>query len=129
MPSACWGCDLLSTMARVTLGVGKIGDDIFAGPAIAAMNAFMGLWVAWQLYLLLSPSNANGAAQTIDTLFQRLVLLIINLWILHQRSFSHIMEGFVFPPHGPIMQTVAQFSPGRGPGGLAGGGGGGAAAG
>src|SRR3546814_11350687 len=72
MPSACWGCELFSTMARVTLGFGKIGEDIFAGPAIAAMNAFMGLWVVWQLYLLLSPSNANGAAQTIDTIFQRL---------------------------------------------------------
>src|SRR3546814_9337583 len=31
MPSACWGCELFSTMARVTLGFGKIGEDIFAG--------------------------------------------------------------------------------------------------
>src|SRR3546814_2186001 len=38
MPSACWGCELFSTMARVTLGFGKIGEDIFAGPAIAAMK-------------------------------------------------------------------------------------------
>src|SRR3546814_3176136 len=59
MPSACWGCELFSTMARVTLGFGTIGEDIFAGPAIAAMNAFMGLWVVWQLYLLLSPSNRS----------------------------------------------------------------------
>src|SRR3546814_9377704 len=60
--------------------------------SIAAMNAFMGLWVVWQLYLLLSPSNAIGAAQTIDTIFQRLVLMIIILWILKQGSFSYIME-------------------------------------
>src|SRR3546814_636492 len=128
MPSACWGCELFSTMARVTLGFGKIGEDIFAGPAIAAMNAFMGLWVVWQLYLLLSPSNANGAAQTIDTIFQRLVLMIIILWILKQGSFSYIMEGFVFPTIGAIMQSAVQLIPGGGAGGCSGGGGGGAAA-
>src|SRR3546814_15907518 len=96
-------------MARVTLGFGKIGEDIFAGPAIAAMNAFMGLWVVWQLYLLLSPSNANGAAQTIDTIFQRLVLMIIILWILKQGSFSYIMEGFVFTTIGAIIKSAVQI--------------------
>src|SRR3546814_9458437 len=63
MPSACWGCELFSTMARVTLGFGKIGEDIFAGPAIAAMNAFMGLWVVWQLYLLLSPRSEEHTSE------------------------------------------------------------------
>src|SRR3546814_4979925 len=92
------------------------------------MNAFMGLWVVWQLYLLLSPSNANGAAQTIDTIFQRLVLMIIILWILEQGSFSYIMEGFVFPTIGALMQSEVQLIPGGGAGGCSGGGGGGAAA-
>src|SRR3546814_1731668 len=96
--------------------------------SIAAINAFMGLWVVWQLYLLLSPSNAIGAAQTIDTIFQRLVLMIIILWILKQCSFSYIMEGFVFPTIGAIMQSAVQLIPGGGAGGCSGGGGGGAAA-
>lgn len=128
MPSACWGCELFSTMARVTLGFGSIGEELFAGPAIAAMNSFMGLWVVFQLYLLLSPSNANGASQTIDTIFQRLVLMIIILWILRQGSFSYIMEGYVFPIIGGIMQSAVQLIPGGGGGGCSGGGGGGKAA-
>lgn len=128
MPSACWGCELFSTMARVTLGFGEIGEELFAGPAIGAMNAFMGLWVVWQLYMLLSPSNANGAAQTIDTIFQRLVLMMVILWILRQGSFSYIMEGFVFPMIGGIMQSAVQLIPGGGAGGCSGGGGGGSEA-
>lgn len=102
----CWGCQLFSTMARVSLSFGAKGEDLFADAAIGAMNAFMGLWVVWQLYLLLSPSNANGASQTIDTIFQRLVLMLIILWILRHGAFEYIMEGFVFPIIGGIMSSA-----------------------
>src|SRR3546814_15206007 len=64
MPSACWGCELFSTMARVTLGFGKIGEDIFPGPDIAPKTAFLGLWVVWKLYLFLSTSHTTRAAPT-----------------------------------------------------------------
>src|SRR3546814_11111763 len=92
------------------------------------MHAFMGLRVVWQLYLLLSPSNANGAAQTIDTIFQRLVLMIILLWILKQGPFSSIMEGFVFPTIGALMQSAVLLIPGGGAGRCSGCGGGAAGA-
>src|SRR3546814_3667451 len=71
---------------------------------------------------------SSDLAQTIDTIFQRLVLMIIILWILKQGSFSYIMEGFVFPTIGAIMQSAVQLIPGGGAGGCSGGGGGGAAA-
>src|SRR3546814_9358462 len=54
--------------------------------------------------------------------------MIIILWILKQGSFSYIMEGFVFPTIGAIMQSAVQLIPGGGAGGCSGGGGGGAAA-
>src|SRR3546814_18940287 len=54
--------------------------------------------------------------------------MIIILWILKQGSFSYIMEGFVFPTFGAIMQSAVQLIPGGGAGGCSGGGGGGAAA-
>src|SRR3546814_14907229 len=63
------------------------------------------------------------------TIFQRLVLMIIILWILKQGSFSYIMEGFVFPTIGAIMQSAVQLIPGGGAGACSGGGGGGADAG
>src|SRR3546814_15836720 len=54
--------------------------------------------------------------------------MIIILWILKQGSFSYIMECFVFPTIGAIMQSAVQLIPGGGAGGCSGGGGGGAAA-
>src|SRR5690606_17535423 len=46
-PSGCWGCDLYSAMAKVTMDIGQRGEELFAKGAMSAMNAFMGLWVVW----------------------------------------------------------------------------------
>jgi len=102
-PAYCWGCELYSSMATVTMDVGSRGEAVFAPGAIAAMNAFMGLWVVWQLFLLASPTHANGPSQTIDTIFQRLVLMMVVLFILHQGSFNYIMKGYALPAIDGVM--------------------------
>ncbi|AXK43761.1 type IV secretion system protein [Erythrobacter aureus] len=120
-PSACWGCELYSAMATVTMDIGQKGEALFTGSAINAMSAFMGLWVVFQLYLLMSPSFANGPAQSIDTIFQRLVLMVILLFVLSAGPYGYIMEGFVFPA---INGTMGAANALIGGGGSCGGGGG-----
>ncbi len=123
MPSACWGCTLYANMADVTMEVGQKGEDMFKSGAIRAISAFMGLWVVWQLYLLLSPSFANGPAQSIDTIFQRIVLMIILLTILHAGTFSTFMGpgGYVTQAMNGVMDVSSRLV--DGPGGCSSGGG------
>lgn len=104
-PQGCWGCTLFSSMATVTMNVGKKGEAIFKEGAIAAVNAFMGLWVVWQLFLLASPTNANNPVQSIDTIFLRIVLMMVALFVLRQGPFQYIMVQYVFPTLGAVMQA------------------------
>ena len=78
----CWGCLLFAHGANVASEMAERGQDTFAGPAAAAVTTFMGLWVMWQLYLLLSVSHAVSPAQTIETIVQRLVIMLVILYLL-----------------------------------------------
>lgn len=108
-PAQCWGCTLFQNMARVTLSVGKRGEALFVAGAIASMNAFMSLWVVWQLFLLLSPSHAHSPAQSIDAIFIRLVLMMVILFVLQAGPFNLIMEKFVFPTIGEVMEMSSKL--------------------
>lgn len=119
----CWGCVLFDKMADVTVTMGARGTDAFAPSAISAVSAFMGLWVMWQLYLMLSISHANSPAQSIDTIFNRLVVMMVVLWLLHSNPFEYIMKGMVLPTMGATMEASStMFGAGVG-GGCDGGGG------
>jgi hypothetical protein len=97
--SECWGCQLFSTMATVTMQLGQDGSRIFAANAKSAVSAFMSLWVVWQLYLMLSISHANSPAQSIDTIFNRLVIMMVVLFLLSgNTSYTYIMR--------PVLDTL-----------------------
>lgn len=102
-PSLCWGCELYDKMQSVTMEVGERGQEVFTAGAIKAINAFMGLWVVFQLYLLLSPTHANSPSQSLNTIFQRLVLMMIVLAVLQANPYKFIMEEFVFRTIDDIM--------------------------
>lgn len=102
-PNACWGCVLYEKMQEVTRQVGKQGEALFTEGAITAMNAFMAVWVTFQLYLLLSPTHANSPSQSINTIFQRIVLMMVVLAVLKAGPYELIMERFVFEIIDDIM--------------------------
>lgn len=104
---ACWGCRLFGVMAEVALQKGQEGADLFSGPATSAVSAFMALWVTWQLFLMLSVSHANSPAQSIDTIFNRLIVMMVVLFLLSSnRPYTYIMQG-VLASLGDIMQASA----------------------
>lgn len=118
----CWGCELFDKMASVTITMGERGTSAFAPGAITAVSAFMGLWVMWQLYLMLSITHANSPAQSIDTIFNRLVVMMIVLWLLRSNPFTIIMTNMVLPTMGATMSAASTMF-GGGTGGGCGGGG------
>lgn len=93
--TTCWGCTLMTATATATVNIGRQATTVFAGNAASAVAAFMGLWVMWQLYLMLSVSHANSPAQSIDTIFNRLVVMMVVLFILRNNPFTLIMEPFL----------------------------------
>ena len=93
--TTCWGCTLMTATATATVNIGRQATTALAGNAASAVAAFMGLWVMWQLYLMLSVSNANSPAQSIDTIFNRLVVMMVVLFILRNNPFTLIMEPFL----------------------------------
>lgn len=126
--SACWGCTLFARMADITMTMGQKGTAAFAGAAASSVTAFMGLWVLFQLYKMLSVSHANSPAQSIDVIFNRLVLMMIIVWLLHNNPFTVIMQNIVLPSMGGIMQSAtSMISAPSGGCSVSGGGGGGQA--
>lgn len=88
----CWGCLLFAHGANVATQMADRGQETFAGPAAAAVTTFMGLWVMWQLYLLLSVSHAVSPAQTIETIVQRLVVMLVILYLLGAGYTSWVLN-------------------------------------
>ena len=109
----CWGCRLFKATGDATLELGKRGTQTFAGPAAGAVAAFMGLWVMWQLYLMLSISHANSPAQSIDTIFNRLVIMTIVLVLLRNNPYEWVMEPFL-ETLGSVMSASAGMLDGGG---------------
>ena len=106
--SWCWGCRLFQATGTATLELGKRGTDIFAGPAASSVAAFMGLWVMWQLYLMLSISHANSPAQSIDTIFNRLVIMTVVLILLKNNPYEWVMKPFL-DTLGAVMSASSQL--------------------
>lgn len=107
--NACWGCRLFGVMAQVAMEKGKQGSDLFSGSAISAVSAFMALWVTWQLFLMLSVSHANSPAQSIDTIFNRLIVMMVVLFLLSSNHpYEYIMKG-VLESLGDIMDAAARL--------------------
>jgi len=104
----CWGCRLFQATGDATLQLGKRGTQTFAGGAAGAVAAFMGLWVMWQLYLMLSISHANSPAQSIDTIFNRLVIMTIVLVLLRNNPYEWIMQPFL-DTLGKVMAASASL--------------------
>lgn len=93
---SCWGCRLFGAMGVATEQMGRQGVATFAPAARSSVAAFMGLWVIWQLYLMLSVSHANSPAQSIDTIFNRLVIMMVVLWLLGNGNvYSQILQPFL----------------------------------
>ncbi|QAY80199.1 hypothetical protein [Sphingosinicella sp. BN140058] len=99
----CWGCKLLIVMTQVITEVGEKGEEQFKTPALQALSAFMSVWVTWQLYLLMSPSGAVGAQQSINEIFQRLVVMMIVMFLLSQGTFSYLMVQWINPTLAGMM--------------------------
>lgn len=108
-PKMCWGCTLFDQMAGVTMDMGENGTKAFSDGASKAVSAFMGLWVVWQLYLMLSITHANSPAQSIDTIFNRLVVMMVVLFLLRSNPYNYIMEGLVFPTMGAVMSAAGSL--------------------
>jgi len=103
----CWGCRLFGVMAEVAMEKGQQGSDLFSASAISAVSAFMALWVTWQLFLMLSVSHANSPAQSIDTIFNRLIVMMVVLFLLSSnRPYTYIMQG-VLTSLGDIMAAAS----------------------
>lgn len=108
-PDGCWGCDLFSAMATTTLAMGQRGSDLFADNASKALGAFMGVWLIFQLFKLASITHANSPAQGIDEIFNRLMLMVIVMWLLNNNPFQYIMLGIVYPILGDIMTSASSL--------------------
>ena len=106
---SCWGCRLFGAMGVATEEMGRKGVATFAPAAKKSVAAFMGLWVIWQLYLMLSVSHANSPAQSIDTIFQRLVIMMVVLWLLgNENVYSFILQPFL-STLAAVMQSAASL--------------------
>lgn len=111
--TTCWGCTLMTATANATVRIGNEATKAFSGNAASAVASFMGLWVMWQLYLMLSVSHANSPAQSIDTIFNRLVVMFVVLFILRNNPFQLIMEPFL-TTMGATMDAAQGLLPGGG---------------
>lgn len=105
----CWGCQLFQKMADVTVEMGQRGSAAFKGPATSAVSSFMGLWVMFQLYRMLSVSHANSPVQSIDEIFNRLVWMMVVLFVLHSNPFTLIMQEGVLPAMGGLMSGAGSI--------------------
>jgi hypothetical protein len=111
--TTCWGCTLFSKTAEVTAEMGAKGNEAFAASASSAIAAFMGLWIMWQLYLMLSITHANSPAQSIDTIFNRIVIMFLVMFVLNVGAFNYIMTPFL-QTLGGTMQAAQTLLPGGG---------------
>lgn len=111
--TVCWGCTLFAKTAEVTAEMGQKGNEAFAASASSAIAAFMGLWIMWQLYLMLSITHANSPAQSIDTIFNRIVIMFLVMFVLNVGAFNYIMTPFL-QTLGATMQSAQTLLPGGG---------------
>ena len=110
---SCWGCKLFQYGANVSVEMSERGAQAFADPASKAVATFMGLWLMWQLYLMLSISHAVSPAQSIETIVQRLVIMMVVLFLLQGGYSTWILE----PMYGimaDFMGTVSTIIGGTG---------------
>ena len=110
---SCWGCKLFEYGANVSVEMSERGAEEFADPAKRSVATFMGLWLMWQLYLMLSVTHAVSPAQSIETIVQRLVVMMVVLFLLDGGYTTWIIEP-MYGIMGDFMGTVATIIGGDG---------------
>lgn len=102
-------------------GIIEQGNTVFKPGMILMISAFMSVWTLLELMKMLSVSHANSPAQSIDLIFNRLMLYGF-LVAVAQTELGSLINNWIVPIYSGIIGLGAQFMNAGGSCGTGGGG-------